>query len=466
MMAILFEAGGTRYAVPADTVVEVRAVPPVTPLPFVPPYVQGLVGAGGRVIPMVELTARLGTPRNAPGPAGECLVLAPKDGAPLALRIDRVLLMLTVPESDFQPLLSAEAEDRDIRHAVVGEFPWQGHTVLMLDADRLALTPRDSDDDSILTGDGSLMAALRAERGGNHEHADESEPFLVVQSGSEHVALPLSLVEEVVEMRDISSLPGAPEAVRGLGILRGLPLLVMRLGRLWGAGGGDDADSVVIVGWHGHRMGLVVDRILGIQRYKGGVRHDAERRDGVSGYAVDDNRRMVYVIDLDGVVPPPLWERCRSYLPRDTGLARKANATVETRRFLTFHLGREVCAVELDRVQRVVPFSGAGMTPVKGGRNHVTGMIDVGGTVTPVVDLRRIFGAEAASLGEAASLVVVREGDEHWGLVVDRLERIAELPVSMIEPAGSASVGFVGEIGRLSETLVSILTLEPLRAVV
>jgi chemotaxis signal transduction protein len=80
---LFFEVRGRRCALPVAVVREVMAAPPVTPVPWAPPALRGLVPVHGQVLPLVDVGAQL-----APG--------TPAETAPLRWEADRVVVVETM----------------------------------------------------------------------------------------------------------------------------------------------------------------------------------------------------------------------------------------------------------------------------------------------------------------------------------------------------------------------------------
>ena len=95
LAVMVVEAAGIAFALPALAVAHVTAPVPVTPLPSVPGYVDGLVGLGGRILPQIDLRRRLALPAAAAGAAGDLVVVMADEGS-YALRVDRVVTVTTV----------------------------------------------------------------------------------------------------------------------------------------------------------------------------------------------------------------------------------------------------------------------------------------------------------------------------------------------------------------------------------
>jgi len=92
----------------------------------------------------------------------------------------------------------------------------------------------------------------------------EARFSLLCRSGSVLCALPLEHVVEVMRPLPIDALPGAPDFVAGMSIVRGAPLPVLVVGRLFGAAE-KRPERLVVARVGERRVGLAVDAIVGIR---------------------------------------------------------------------------------------------------------------------------------------------------------------------------------------------------------
>jgi purine-binding chemotaxis protein CheW len=87
---LVFELDGRRYGLPASEVRELLRAVSIDPLPLSGPAIEGVVNLRGRVIPVLNLRARLGLPARAVVPSDH-MIVAQSGGRLLALRVDRAL---------------------------------------------------------------------------------------------------------------------------------------------------------------------------------------------------------------------------------------------------------------------------------------------------------------------------------------------------------------------------------------
>lgn len=89
MTVLVVHLAGGRYAVRADDVREVVRAVAVTPLPGLPPVVEGVIDYRGEIVPVVSLRSRFRLPARPPE-LGDRMVIADGAGRRVALRVDEV----------------------------------------------------------------------------------------------------------------------------------------------------------------------------------------------------------------------------------------------------------------------------------------------------------------------------------------------------------------------------------------
>jgi len=75
LQVLSFEVGAQTYCVPVSAVREIRGVTPPTPLPDAPPFVRGVINLRGQVMPVIDLSQRLGKGAAQDGPRQVIIVV-------------------------------------------------------------------------------------------------------------------------------------------------------------------------------------------------------------------------------------------------------------------------------------------------------------------------------------------------------------------------------------------------------
>lgn len=98
---ISFRVGEQEFCVDVMTVREIRGWSPTTPLPRAPPFVRGVMNLRGAVLPILDMSARLGFPPAEPTSRHVVVVVA--IGSRLVgLLVDSVSDILVVRDGELQ----------------------------------------------------------------------------------------------------------------------------------------------------------------------------------------------------------------------------------------------------------------------------------------------------------------------------------------------------------------------------
>jgi purine-binding chemotaxis protein CheW len=100
---IAFRIGDQEFCVNIMAVREIRGWTQATPLPQAPPYIMGVINLRGAVLPIVDLSARLGM-KEAEPTARHVIIVAQARSRVVGLLVEAVSDVLTVTEENIQPV--------------------------------------------------------------------------------------------------------------------------------------------------------------------------------------------------------------------------------------------------------------------------------------------------------------------------------------------------------------------------
>lgn len=113
------------------------------------------------------------------------------------------------------------------------------------------------------------------------------------------------------------------------------------------------------------------------------------------------------------------------------------SAEAAASQYLTFTLAEEQYAVTVSRVREVLEVPN--LTKVPGMPEYMRGVINIRGSVVPVVDLRLKFGMSAAEQTVDTSIIVMdvdaSAGHVTVGCLADSVQEVIDLQPENIEPA-------------------------------
>ncbi|MCW8918791.1 MAG: chemotaxis protein CheW [Gammaproteobacteria bacterium] len=133
--------------------------------------------------------------------------------------------------------------------------------------------------------------------------------------------------------------------------------------------------------------------------------------------------------------------------------------------YLTFMLGSETFAIAIGHIKEIIEYSDSGLTTVPMMPDFIRGVINVRGSVLPVIDLRLRFGHQASPITKRTCIVILEVGadDEAQdiGVMVDQVNEV--LGVEERDLNGAPSFGtsiradFISGMARIEGQLVVIL---------
>lgn len=131
--------------------------------------------------------------------------------------------------------------------------------------------------------------------------------------------------------------------------------------------------------------------------------------------------------------------------------------------YLSFTLGEEVFAINVSKVINILelkPITKVPRTP-----NFMKGVINLRGTVLPVIDLRLKFGLPEKEATVDTSIIVlniVKDGDEVLlGILVDAVKEVLEFKTEEIAPSPSIGTkydsSFIQGMWRVDDSFIMVL---------
>ncbi len=106
-----------------------------------------------------------------------------------------------------------------------------------------------------------------------------------------------------------------------------------------------------------------------------------------------------------------------------------ANENEQTDQYLTFIMADEEYGVDILRVQEIRGWES--VTPIPNSPSHIKGVINLRGTIVPIVDLRKRFGLAEVNYGPLTVVIVLKvdtnKGDRIMGIVVDAVSDVYSL---------------------------------------
>lgn len=145
-----------------------------------------------------------------------------------------------------------------------------------------------------------------------------------------------------------------------------------------------------------------------------------------------------------------------------------SNEIAETAdQYLTFLLGDGEYGVKILQVQEIK--SWGPYTPLPNSPDYLLGVINLRGSIVPIIDLRIRFNLEKVEYTSTTAIIIVHvEIESHSrivGLVVDLVSDVHHLAQDAIqseeEITGGPNGGYIKGLGQIGDKMVILINLEP-----
>jgi purine-binding chemotaxis protein CheW len=133
-----FRIGNETYGVRIGAVREIVRVPEITIVPNAPEAIEGVINLRGKIIPVMDLRKRFGSPAIEPDKKNRILVVE-LEGKLLGLIVSSASEVLKIPPSEIESPGSVFAEGESSYVTGVGKL--KGRLIILLDIARLLRQP-------------------------------------------------------------------------------------------------------------------------------------------------------------------------------------------------------------------------------------------------------------------------------------------------------------------------------------
>jgi purine-binding chemotaxis protein CheW len=141
-----------------------------------------------------------------------------------------------------------------------------------------------------------------------------------------------------------------------------------------------------------------------------------------------------------------------------------ANQVQESQQFLTFLLEEQEYGLEIFKIREIRGY--APITPIPNVPVHVRGVMNLRGTVLPVIDLRMKFNLPPVEYNKFTVIVIATVANKTVGLLVDAVSDVLTIGLDAIREApdfgAAVDTRFINGVFQSREHLAVALNLEEL----
>jgi purine-binding chemotaxis protein CheW len=143
-------------------------------------------------------------------------------------------------------------------------------------------------------------------------------------------------------------------------------------------------------------------------------------------------------------------------------LSNQINFATDGGQYLTFRLGNEEYGVEILKVQEIKGYSA--VTPIPNMPDYLKGVMNLRGTIVPIVDLRAKFAMAQTDHNQFTVIIVVTVGTKVMGLLVDAVSDVLNIPKHDVQPTpdfgGQVDARYINGMAKTGDKLVVLLDID------
>ena len=143
-------------------------------------------------------------------------------------------------------------------------------------------------------------------------------------------------------------------------------------------------------------------------------------------------------------------------------LSEKMSFATDGGQYLTFTLGKEEYGVEILKVQEIRGYSA--VTPIPNTPHYIKGVMNLRGTIIPVLDLRAKLGMAEADYNQFTVIIVVAVGQAVKGLIVDSVSDVLNIAAGDIQGppdfGADVNVRLIQGLAKTGQKLVALLDID------
>ena len=139
-------------------------------------------------------------------------------------------------------------------------------------------------------------------------------------------------------------------------------------------------------------------------------------------------------------------------------------ASSGAREYLTFRLDQEEYGIDILKVQEIRGYEPP--TRIANAPNFIKGVVNLRGTIVPIVDMRLKFNCSKAEYNSFTVVIILSLRNRVAGIVVDSVSDVMELPPDALKAAPEVD-SVIGSdavlgLGSLGERMLILLDIEKL----
>lgn len=471
---VTFYVKDEMFAVPLAEVQEIIRMPPVVGVPKSPASLEGLANLRGTVMSVTSLR-RIFQFENRPHDDSTRVVVL-NQGVPMGFVVDRMAAVVTVDPGQIEPTetIQATVETDLLRGMIKGV---NGHAMIMI-IDPQRLVQREKGGEAAARPGAARAGTAEVEHAKADDAVSDELQLVSFEVARQEYALGIESVQEIVQVPDlISRIPRTDAYVLGVMTLRNrlLPLVSLRAMFRLPETPLDERSKIVVVPLdERNSVGVVMDTVREVLRVRKDVVDPlpAMLGDGrgeiQSICRLNNGRRLVSILSAEQLFHHDAVRSALAAVKEQEDIemaddtSGRAVLADEEEQFVVFRLGNEEYGAPIGSVNEIVRVPDE-LTRVPKTAAFIEGVVNLRGSVLPVIDQRRRFDLPEVERNDRQRIMVFTIAGKRTGFIVDSVSEVLKIPRSTIGRTPTMSEEqsrLIGRVANLEKSKRMILLLD------
>jgi purine-binding chemotaxis protein CheW len=433
---VTFLSGDEVFAADMSPVKEIIRVPQVVRVPLAPAALEGLANLRGKVLPIISLRRLFGFPELEHDDATRALVI--DVGQPLGFVVDRVSSVMGVDSGHIEDVGSISTTvNTEVLSGLIKDAG--GHAMIMV-LDFAKLIQREFSHIAAITKNTAVASAAQAQVQSEEEDSSDELQLVSFNVEGQEYAIAIEDVQEIVQVPEaVIHVPHSESHVLGVMTLRNRLLPLVQLRRIFGLPDSDldEKSRIVVLTLNGVSVGVVVDAVSEVLRVsKSGVdplpallAREGNLAEVTAICRLNNGKRLVSIMTARNLfdhsaIKSAISEALNTVNDSEVESRSKAKETDDNldddEQVVVFRLDKEEFGAPIASVQEIVRVPEE-LVRVPQAPSFVEGVINLRGTVLPVIDLRLRLGLKQVERTDRQRIMVFLISDVRTGFIVDQV---------------------------------------------
>ncbi|WP_370261807.1 chemotaxis protein CheW [Limnobacter sp.] len=476
---VIFVVNGEVFAVDMSPVQEIIRVPEVVRVPMAPHSLEGLSNLRGKVLPIISLRRIFGFDEQDYDDSTRAIVI--DQGQPLGFVVDRVVSVVAVETRLIEDVTALDGTvDTELLCGLLKNI--SGFDMVMV-MDFGRLISREFKDISKLSKAHASKALLgqAGEDADDQAISDELQLVSFEVAGQEY-AVAIEEVQEIVQVPEkVIHVPHSESHVLGVMTLRNrlLPLVSLRAMFDLPRQSADEHSRIVVISVGSVSVGVVMDTVNEVLRVPKSAVDEMPGLFARSGNLSDitqicrlnNGKRLVSIISAENMFKHTAVKDALNRVDNMDEQSLNQSADLEEEgsddeeQVVVFKLNDEEFGVPINSVQEIVRVPEE-LTHVPKAPSYVEGVINLRGSVLPVIDQRLRLGMSSAERNDRQRIMVYLFDNVRMGFIVDSVTEVLKINKAAIETSPELSEEqhtLIGRVANMEKQKRMIQLIDPSR---